>query len=93
MLRWHNFIKIILLKLTVMSNQDKKKVDDDEFFRNLDTEFPLSGGETDDDDTDENEQDNDEDEKEEDDEDEKEDEEFKHQLDTEFPLSGGETEL
>ena len=64
-----------------MSNQNEKKIDDDEFIRNLDTSAPLSGDENEED------EDNDIDEKEDD------DEEFKESLDTEFPLSGGETEL
>ena len=66
-----------------MANPNEKKVDDDDFIKNLDTEYPLSGGEADDDDleTDEHMEDDEED-----------DEEFKESLDTEFPLSGGETD-
>ena len=33
-----------------MSNQNEKKIDDDEFIKNLDSEFPLSGGEMEEDD-------------------------------------------
>jgi len=73
-----------------MSNQNEKKIDDDEFIRNLDKSSILSGDESED----EEENDNDIEEKDEDeDNDEKDDEEFKESLDTEFPLSGGETEL
>ena len=65
-----------------MANPNEKKVDDDDFMKNLDTEYPLSGGEEDEDmETDEDMEDDEED-----------DEEFKESLDTEFPLSGGETD-
>ena len=65
-----------------MANPNEKKVDDDDFMKNLDTVYPLSGGEEDDDmETDEDMEDDEED-----------DEEFKESLDTEFPLSGGETD-
>ena len=67
-----------------MSNQEKKKIDDDEFIQNLDNS-PLEEGDEDVDDDDI--------EEDQDDLDDEDDEEFKEHLDTEFPLSGGETEL
>ena len=70
-----------------MTNQDEKKIDDDEFIQNLDTSFPLSGGENDEDLENDEDEDNDKDEN-----DDEDDEEFKENLETEFPLSGGETE-
>ena len=63
-----------------MSNTNEKRTDDDEFIKNLDTEYPLSGGENEDD-TDEGEETE-----------EETDEEFTKHIDTEFPLSGGETD-
>ncbi len=74
------FYIICFIKLTVMSNQEKKKIDDDEFIQNLDN-APLEDDDIEDDDVDDL-----------DDEDE-DDEEFKENLDSGFPLSGGETEL